>query len=140
MPSQSISQLTELTSISESSFFPVAQDGTTYKFSFSALTDSISGTSSNNYVTSGVTTGTTLTWDKQYWGISGSSEINLILPSTTGKDGHFLIIKDAIGTCGTYRIRLTPESGTIDGDPYKDMNINYMSLTIMARNNNWYIL
>ena len=88
----------------------------------------------------GLTTGQTLTWDKTYWGISGSSNVNLTLPTTTAKDGYYIIIKDEAGTCGTYRIRLTPASGLIDGNNYVDMNINYMSLTCMVRGGNWYLI
>ena len=88
----------------------------------------------------GLTTGQTLTWDKTYWGISGSSNVNLTLPTTTAKDGYYIIIKDEAGTCGTYRIRLTPASGTIDGNNYVDMQINYMSLTCMVRGGNWYLI
>jgi len=92
------------------------------------------------YATTGITTGQTLTWDKTYWGISGSSNVNLTLPTTTSKDGYYLIIKDEAGICGTYRIRITPASGLIDGNNYVDMNINYMSLTCMVRGGNWYLI
>lgn len=92
------------------------------------------------YTTTGITTGQTLTWDKTYWGISGSSNVDLTLPNTFGKEGYYLIIKDESGTSGIYRIRLTPTSGTIDGNNYVDMNINYMSLTCIVRNGNWYLI
>jgi hypothetical protein len=92
------------------------------------------------YSTTGLTTGQTLTWSKTYWGISGSSNVNLTLPTTTAKDGYYIIIKDEAGTCGSYRIRLTPASGLIDGNNYVDMNINYMSLTCMVRGGNWYLI
>lgn len=92
------------------------------------------------YNTTGITSSQSITWDKTYWGISGSSNVDLTLPSTVGKDGYFLLIKDEAGTSGTYRIRLTPTSGLIDGNTYIDMNINYMSLTFVARNNNWWII
>ena len=92
------------------------------------------------YLTTGITTSQTITWDKTYWGISGSSNVNLTLPSTTSKEGYFLIIKDEAGICGNYRIRLTPTSGTIDGNNYVDMNINYMSLTCLVRGGNWYLI
>jgi hypothetical protein len=92
------------------------------------------------YTTTGITTGQTLTWDKTYWGISGNSNIDLVLPSVVGKEGYYLIIKDEAGICGTYRIRLTPSSGTIDNNNYVDMNINYMSLTCMVRGGNWYLI
>jgi hypothetical protein len=92
------------------------------------------------YTTTGITTGQSLTWDKTYWGISGNSNVNLVLPSVVGKEGYYLIIKDEAGICGTYRIRLTPSSGTIDNNNYVDMNINYMSLTCMVRDGNWYLI
>jgi len=92
------------------------------------------------YTTTGITTGQTLTWDKTYWGISGTTNVDLILPSVVGKDGYYLIIKDEAGICGTYRIRLTPGSGLIDNNNYVDMNINYMSLTCIVRDGNWYLI
>lgn len=92
------------------------------------------------YLTTGITTSQTITWDKTYWGISGSGDVNITLPSTTSKEGYYLIIKDEAGICGTYRIRLTPTSGTIDNNNYVDMNINYMSLTCMVRGGNWYLI
>ena len=92
------------------------------------------------YTTTGITTGQTLTWDKTYWGISGNSNIDLVLPSVVGKEGYYLIIKDESGICGIYRIRITPSSGTIDNNNYVDMNINYMSLTCMVRDGNWYLI
>jgi hypothetical protein len=92
------------------------------------------------YLTTGITTSQTITWDKTYWGISGSSNVDLILPSTTSKEGYYLIIKDEAGICGNYRIRLTPTSGTIDNNNYVDMNINYMSLTCLVRGGNWYLI
>jgi hypothetical protein len=94
----------------------------------------------NVFVTSAITSSQTLTWDKSYWGVSGSSNVDITLPSTTSRDGYFLIIKDEAGTSGSFRIRLTPTSGLIDGNSYVDMNINYMSLTIMVRNGNWYLI
>ena len=140
MPDLTIYQITSVGSLSNQAFFPLSQDGSTYKVAFSALTDSISGTSSNNNVTTGSTTSITLNWDKQYWGISGNTNIDLTLPSNVDKNGYFLIVKDEAGTCGTYRIRITPTDGLIDGNSYVDMNINSMSLTIMTRNGNWFII
>ena len=93
-----------------------------------------------NYSTTAITSSQTISWDKIYWGVSGSTDVDLTLPSTTSKDGYFLIIKDEAGTSGTYRIRLTPLSGLIDGNSYVDMNINKMSLTIIVRDGNWYLI
>jgi hypothetical protein len=41
---------------------------------------------------------------------------------------------------GIYRIRLSGSTGLIDNTNYVDMNTNYISLTLMARNNNWWII
>ena len=92
------------------------------------------------YLTTGITTSQTITWDKTYWGISGNSNVDIVLPPTISKEGYYLIIKDEAGICGNYRIRLTPTSGTIDGNNYVDMNINYMSLTCLVRGGNWYLI
>ena len=92
------------------------------------------------YSTTGITSSQTITWDKTYWGISGSTNVDLSLPTTVGKDGYYLIIKDESGICGNYRIRLTPSIGLIDGNNHVDMNINYMSLTCMSRGGNWYLI
>ena len=92
------------------------------------------------YSTTGITSSQTITWDKTYWGISGSTNVDLSLPTTVGKDGYYLIIKDESGICGNYRIRLTPSVGLIDGNNYVDMNINYMSLTCLVRGGNWYLI
>ena len=92
------------------------------------------------YKTTGITNSQTISWDKNYWGISGTTNVDLILPNTSTKDGYFLTIKDESGICGTYRIRLTPSVGLIDGNNYVDMNINYMSLTCMVRGGNWYLI
>jgi hypothetical protein len=92
------------------------------------------------YSNTGLTSSETLTWDKSYWGVSANTNVDLILPSVINKDGYYLIIKDEGGFCGTYRIRLTPSSGLIDGNNYVDMNINFMSLTCMVRDGNWYLI
>jgi hypothetical protein len=91
--------------------------------------------------TTGVTTSAfTITTGTTYWGINYNGNVNVSIPTPTGYDGLKLIIKDEGGYSGTYRIRLTPSVGTIDGNSYVDMNINYMSLTLVARNNNWWII
>lgn len=75
-----------------------------------------------------------------YYGVTYSGNTDIEIPNATTLDGFNFKIKDERGTAGSYRIRLTPIVGTIDGNPFVDMNINYMSLTIMARNNNWWII
>jgi hypothetical protein len=92
------------------------------------------------YQTTGITSSQTLSWNYTYWGISASTNVDLILPTTTSKNGYYIIIKDESGNCGSYRIRVTPASGLIDGNNYIDMNINYMSLTFIVRNGNWYLI
>jgi hypothetical protein len=95
----------------------------------------------NLFVTTGITATTqTLSTGYTYYGIVHSSNVDLTLPNSTGIDGFNFIIKDESGNSGIYRIRLTPLSGLIDGNSYVDMNINYMSLTLMVRNGNWYII
>lgn len=94
----------------------------------------------SKYIPTGITSSQTITWDKNYWGISASTNVDITLPTTLLKDGYYLIIKDESGNCGTYRIRLTPSVGLIDGNNYVDMNINFMSLTCMVRDGNWYLI
>jgi hypothetical protein len=101
--------------------------------------DSITGI--NTYTTTGITVSSqTLTTSISYYGVSYSGNVNLTLPSPVNNDGASIIIKDEGGYSGTYRIRLIPPTGTIDGGSYADMNINYISLTLIARNNNWWII
>jgi hypothetical protein len=92
--------------------------------------------------TTGISVNTlTLTSGITYWGSSyilGNTDLTLFDP--TGLDGIKVIIKDEGGTAGTYRIRVNSTLGNIDGTSYVDMNINYMSLTFVARNNNWWII
>lgn len=97
---------------------------------------------SANTITSltGITTSQTLTWDYQYYGVSASTIIDLILPSATNRDGQFITIKDESSTAHLYRIRITPSSGFIDNYTYIDMNIKNMSLNIMARNDKWFLI
>lgn len=97
---------------------------------------------SANTITSltGITTSQTLTWDYQYYGVSASTIIDLILPSTINRDGQFITIKDESSTAHLYRIRITPSSGLIDNYTYIDMNIKNMSLNIMARNDKWFLI
>jgi hypothetical protein len=92
-------------------------------------------------VTTGITATTqTLSTGYTYYGIVHSNNVDLTLPTPTGIDGFNLNIKDESGNSGIYRIRITTPVGTIDGGSYVDMNINYMSLQFVARNNNWWII
>jgi hypothetical protein len=91
--------------------------------------------------TTGLTTSAfTITTGTTYWGINYNGNVDVSVPDPTGYDGLKIIIKDEGGYSGSYRIRLTPIAGTIDGNSYVDMNINYMSLTLVTRNNNWWII
>lgn len=93
------------------------------------------------YTTSGITTSSsTLDINYTYYGVNYSGDVDLTLPDATGLDGNFLIIKDEGGNSGTYRIRLLSSLNLIDGNSFVDMNTNFMSLTIIARNNNWWII
>ena len=82
----------------------------------------------------------TATTSFSYFGVTFTGNTDITIPSASGITGYTFRIKDEKGNCGSYRIRVTPSSGTIDGNSYVDMNINYMSLTFVARNNNWWII
>jgi hypothetical protein len=106
------------------------------------VTGTIFSTGSTQFIsTTGITiSAVTLSTGTTYNGINYAGNVNLTIPSPSGFTGLKIIVKDESGNAGTYRIRLTPSVGTIDGNPYVDMNINYMSLTLVARNNNWWII
>ena len=92
-------------------------------------------------ITSSITTSAaTLNIDTNYCGVNYNGNVDISLPNPSGYDGYNINIKDESGNAGIYRIRLTPLSGLIDGNNYVDMNINYMSLHVVARNNNWWII
>lgn len=93
------------------------------------------------YKTSIITTPTaTLDLSNNYYGIIHNGEVNLTLPNPTGFDGYNFSIKDESGNAATYRIRIIPSSGKIDNNDYVDMNLNYMSLHLLARGGNWWII
>jgi hypothetical protein len=93
------------------------------------------------YTTTHITTSAaTLNININYYGVNHNGNVDISLPNPSGYDGYNINIKDESGNAGIYRIRLTPLSGLIDGNNYVDMNINYMSLHIVARNNNWWII
>ena len=106
------------------------------------VTGTIFSTGSTQFIsTTGITiSAVTLSTGTTYNGINYAGNVNLTIPSPSGFTGLKIIVKDEGGNAGTYRIRLTPSVGTIDGNSYVDMNINYMSLTLVARNNNWWII
>ncbi len=111
-------------------------DGST----FTATINSITGVTFYESTTGITTSAATLFSGFSYNGISYSGNVDLNLFSPNSLDGLKVIIKDEGGYAGTYRIRITPLSGLIDGNTYVDMNINYMSLSFVARNNNWWII
>jgi hypothetical protein len=119
-------------------------DGSSYKTDLQQIYDLFAPSLTaitRNYTTTGITISvSSIDENYIYNGINYIGDVDLTIPDPTGVDGLFLIIKDEAGNAGTNRIRLTPVLGTIDGNPFVDMNINYMSLTIMARNNNWWII
>jgi hypothetical protein len=93
------------------------------------------------YTTARITTSAaTLNIGTNYYGVNYNGNVDISLPNPSGYDGYNINIKDESGNAGIYRIRLTPLSGLIDGNNYVDMNINYMSLHVVARNNNWWII
>jgi hypothetical protein len=125
--------VTAFTYDSLNTFTIFESDGSNFNASIDSLVylDTTTGVTSSAFtITSGIT----------YWGINYNGNVDVSIPDPTGYDGLKIIIKDEGGNAGTYRIRLTPSVGTIDGNSYVDMNINYMSLTLVARNNNWWII
>jgi hypothetical protein len=93
------------------------------------------------FVTTGITgSSEVLTTSFNYYGVSFSGNVDLILPNAAGYDGKTIVVKDESGLAGIYRIRLSGSTGLIDNTNYVDMNTNYMSLTLMSRNNNWWII
>lgn len=106
------------------------------------VTGTVYSTGSTQFIsTTGITTSAiTLSSGITYNGINYLGNVDVTIPDPTNLTGLKVIIKDEGGNAGSYRIRVTPSVGTIDGNSYIDMNINYMSLTFVARNNNWWII
>jgi hypothetical protein len=145
--------VTAFTYNNSNSFTIFENDGSTYSASINVVTGltingdlnvtgTIFSTGSTQFIsTTGITiSAVTLSTGTTYNGINYAGNVDLTIPSPSGFTGLKIIVKDESGNAGTYRIRLTPSVGTIDGNPYVDMNINYMSLTLVARNNNWWII
>jgi hypothetical protein len=108
--------------------------------SFPSTINSISAITFYESTTGITTSAATLVSGFSYNGVSYSGNVDLTLFSPNNLNGLKIIVKDEGGYASTYRIRITPSSGTIDGNAYVDMNINYMSLSFVARNNNWWII
>lgn len=98
----------------------------------------------SNLVSTNSVTATTYTLNvvshTTYYGINVNSDVDLTLPSATDYEGYIIIVKDEGGYAKKHRIRITPYSGNIENTNYVDMNLNYMALQIIARNNNWWII
>jgi len=147
--------LTSFTYNNANTFTITETDSTTYSASFNIvtgltingdllvtglITGSVSGLTELMSTTGLTSSAFTITSGITYWGINYNGNVDVSIPNPTSITGLKLVIKDEGGNAGTYRIRLTPSVGTIDGNSYVDMNINYMSLTLVARNNNWWII
>lgn len=91
-------------------------------------------------VTGITTSSATLTTSYLYYGVNYNGNVDLIAPNPTSNDGFNFNIKDEGGYSGTHRIRITSPIGTIDNNPYVDINLDNMSLHMVARNNNWWII
>lgn len=111
-------------------------DGSSYKATISQVQDSIL-----IFKTSGITTSaTTLVEGITYYGVNFSGNVDLNLFNISSVDGINLHIKDEGGTAGVNRIRVQSATATIDGNPYVDINIPYMSLYLISRGGNWWII
>lgn len=129
-------QVTGFTYNGSNTFTISETDGTTHSATITTLTGV---TFVNN--TTGITANTlTLTTGYTYYGVSYSGNVDINLFSPIGKDGLTLTIKDEGGYAGSYRIRISGSTYNIDNYPYVDMNINNMSLNLIARNNKWWII
>jgi len=99
----------------------------------------VTGTSLTS-VTGITTSAFTATTSYEYYGVEFTGTTSIEIPNASGIDGFKFSIKDERGTAATYPITITPVTSTIDGNPSVTMSINYMSLTMVARNNNWWII
>jgi len=91
-------------------------------------------------VTGVTTTPFTATTTYSYYGVTNLGGTSIEIPNPSGIDGYTIRIKDETGTASINPINITPAIGNIDGNPSVAMSINYMSLTMVARNNNWWII
>jgi hypothetical protein len=111
-------------------------DGSSYKASILQLQNAL-----NTLNCSGVTTSSlTISQGTDYYGVNYNGNVDLTLFNPTGLDGVHLFIKDEGGYAETYRIRIYGGAYLIDNHSYVDMNINNMSLHLIARNNGWWII
>lgn len=118
-----------------------AQTGELYLYNNDNSNVRITGLTNNIPVTA-ITESTPLTWDYQYWGISASTNpTNITLPTTINKDGYVIIIKDEAYNCTANNILISTVDGLIDYNPTYNMNTtDGMSLKLIVRNGNWFII
>jgi hypothetical protein len=106
-------------------------------------TSTIAG--SLNYYTMGVTASThSITlysqYGPEYFGVSSSTISYVYLP-TNVVVGKVITIKDESGQASLYPIYIIPSSGEkIDNSTQSQVGIDYGSLTLLRRSNNWWII
>jgi hypothetical protein len=106
-------------------------------------TSTIAG--SLNYYTMGVTASTySITlysqYGPEYFGVSSSTISYVYLP-TNVVVGKVITIKDESGQASLYPIYIIPSSGeTIDNSTQSQVGIDYGSLTLLRRSNNWWVI
>jgi hypothetical protein len=75
-----------------------------------------------------------------YIGISNTAAPRTVTLATSNA-GRYLIVKDESGGAAANNITLTPGDGSlIDGAATAVINVNYGSLSLVRRNNNWWIV
>jgi hypothetical protein len=101
-------------------------------------TITISATGADLISVRGVTSNYTLTADDEYLGVSSSSAVTITLPS--GVNGRVYTIKDEYGQ-GSGKITIQPNTGElIDGKTNYVIGIPYQSVSLVFRNNSWWIV
>ena len=104
--------------------------------------DSGGGNSSppSTLITSGTTNTVSVTTNVFIgWNSATASNKEQTIPAPTTKDQQ-ITIKDVYGSASPFRIRITPVSGTIDGETYMDIDNNKASLTLQADGtSNWMV-
>lgn len=97
--------------------------------------------SSGVYATSTITTAIgNVSTSFNYYGVNYAGSVRINLPDPTGEDGYNVVIKDESGNASTNVIDIIPTVGLIDGNSSVLMTRDYMALTLVARNNNWWII
>jgi len=72
---------------------------------------------------------------------TSSNSITVTIPTAQTEDGRELVIKDYGGNSNTNNITVDTEgSETIDGESDITINTDYDSVTIICKNNDWYII